>query len=138
MADATNGVKMVSDSTTTESFDNTFVNWSEPPSVVYLESICKSGVSTNKTCGGVKSAASNIIIEGQTVKVFKSNMLAVGGDSGGPVYKPSTSGNVLVGLVTAAGVENGQTVSYITRILDIRDMYSINLYTTNTTTKVAN
>lgn len=135
---ATNGVKIAPGSGTIEDFDNTFVNWSEPPSVVYLESICKSGVSTDKTCGGVKSGTSNVIIKGQVVKVFRSDLYAVGGDSGGPVYKPSTSGNVLVGLVTGGGLENGKNVSFITKVLDIRDMYDINLYTTNSNTKVAN
>lgn len=135
---ATNGMKITAGSGTNEVFDNHFVNWSEPPSLAYLESICKSGVSTNKTCGGVKSVASNVIIQGQTVRVFKSDMHVIGGDSGGPVYKPSTSGNVLVGLVTGSGRENGKNISYITKALDIRNMYNINLYTTNANTKVAN
>lgn len=50
---ATNGVKISDDTSTSETFDNKFVSWSEVPSVVELNSICKSGIKTNKTCGKI-------------------------------------------------------------------------------------
>lgn len=68
------------------------------------------------------------------LKVVKTTLSATHTDSGGPVYKPSSNGNVLVGLITGGSGSD----TYITRVYDIRDLYNVNLYTTNEVRKVAN
>lgn len=122
----------------TEVFDNKFVGWKG----MYIGmSVCKSGITTNKTCGTIHS---NQIMEigGKTYKMTlvesdNGGMFADGGDSGSPVYQADSSGNYLTGILSGRIGANNQ-YGLIVDILGVRDTYGVSLYTTSAITPITN
>ncbi|QTD39468.1 S1 family peptidase [Sporosarcina sp. Te-1] len=136
----TNGIKVVSDSSSSEEFDNKLID-AQSTTPAFSKVVCRAGISTAKTCGRViqKGVVLNIFDDGLTRKVSvvrpdTPGAYSTGGDSGGPVYQASTSGNILTGVHVGSGSEN----AYFTDIKDGLNLYDAFLYTSGTRTKVAN
>lgn len=138
---ATNGIKVVSDDSASEEFDNYFVN-AASTSPAFSQVICRVGISTPKTCGRViqKGFVSNNWENPPFTRIVSvvvpddwANYSAKG-DSGGAIYRPSANGNVLTGIHVGK-LENGHPV--FTDIIDVFNHYDLFLYTSSTPLKVA-
>ncbi|KAA0966249.1 hypothetical protein FQ087_08420 [Sporosarcina sp. ANT_H38] len=139
---ATNGIKVVSDGSTSEVFDNHFIN-AASTSPAFSQVICRVGISTPKACGRViqKGFVSNNWEKPPFTRIVSvvvpddSANYSAGGDSGGAIYRPSSNGNVLTGIHVGK-LGNGNPV--FTDIIDVFNHYDLFLYTSSTPLKVAN
>ncbi|WP_341300601.1 trypsin-like serine protease [Lysinibacillus sp. FSL H8-0500] len=137
---ATNGIRISTDNSTLEIFDNKLIA-ADSTSPAFSQVVCRAGIITTKQCGRViqKGAITNNWADGKTRKVSivvpdDSSGFGTNGDSGGPVYRPNTTGNTLTGVLV------GGNASYtcFTDIMDGLNYYSAYLYTSNSIVKVAN
>lgn len=135
---ATNGIKVsYGTNNTSELFDNKFIGWKRMSKGM---AVCKTGITTNKTCGTVFSVNQVMEIEGVLYNmslVLSDDGRAFGdqGDSGGAVYQVAGTGNYLTGILSGRIGANNQ-YGLVVDVLSVRDNYGISLYTSNTNTSI--
>ncbi|MGE7113723.1 hypothetical protein [Lysinibacillus sp. NPDC047702] len=135
-----NGIRVATDTSTAEVFDNTLTAV-DSTSPAFSQVVCRAGIITAKQCGRViqKGAMLGGWPDNKTRKVFvvapdNPSGFSTGGDSGGPVYRPNTTGNILTGVLVGTSASNG----FFTDIMDGLNYYSASLYTSNSIVKVVN
>lgn len=137
---ATNGIRVTTDTSTAEVFDNKLIA-ADSTSPAFSQVVCRAGIMTAKQCGRViqKGAMLNGWPDNKTRKVSvvspdNPSGFSTGGDSGGPVYRPDTTGNILTGVLVGRDASN----AFFTDIMDGLNYYSASLYTSNSIVKVVN
>lgn len=133
---ATNKIKRWS---STDVFDGSFSNWTTMYDGI---DICKTGKTTNTTCGTVTNANTTVKYEDYpTFKVAKINgtNFSKPGDSGGAAFFQSGNNLYLSGIVSGNSTVNDKIVGgYVTQYRDVQAHYGISLYTSNTNYKIVN
>lgn len=134
---ATNKIKRWS---STDVFDGSFVDWT---TIYDGTQICKTGKTTNTTCGTVVNANTTVKYSGYpTFNVAKVNGtdFSKPGDSGGAAFYPYIGDQLLLaGIVSGNTTTNGViTGGFITKYRDVKEHYNIDLYTSDTNFKVVN
>ncbi|TQR27481.1 trypsin-like serine protease [Lysinibacillus sphaericus] len=137
---ATNGIRISTDNSITEVFDNKLIAAS-PTSPAFSQVVCRAGINTAKQCGRViqKGTITNGWDDNKIKKVSvvvpdNPGNYSTNGDSGGAVYSPNTTGNTLTGVHVGSNASYG----YFTDIMDGLNYYSASLYTSNSNIKIAN
>lgn len=133
---ATNKIKRWS---STDVFDGSFKNWTTMYDGVQ---ICKTGKTTNTTCGTVVNANTTVKYTGYptfNVSEIKGTDYVKKGDSGGAAFFQTGNDLYLSGIVSGLKESNGSIVGgYVTQYRDIQALYSITLYTSDTNYKIVN
>ncbi|MFC5591680.1 S1 family peptidase [Sporosarcina soli] len=133
---ATNKIKRWS---STDVFDGSFSNWTTMYDGV---NICKTGKTTNTTCGLVTNANTTVKYEGyptfKVAEISGTNYIKKG-DSGGAAFYQSGSTLYLAGIASGFNTVNGTIVSgYVTQYRDVQAHYGITFYTSDTNYKIVN
>lgn len=133
---ATNKIKRWS---STDVFDGSFSYWTTMYDGI---DICKSGKTTNTTCGTVTVANTTVKYEGSpTFKVAKINGtdFSKPGDSGGAAFYQSGNTLYLTGIVSGNSTVNNKIVGgYVTQYRDVQAKYEISFYASDTNYKIVN
>lgn len=134
---ATSGLKRAESGT----YNSRFSSWSN----VYTgQTACKSGITSQQTCGTVNNANTTVKYptETYTFKVAKVGGLnwSLGGDSGAGVYNNvSGSTTSYLGNVSGNYKQNGIIQGgYFTKFNDVRNHYDVSLYISTNNYKVVN
>lgn len=133
---ATNKIKRWS---STDVYDGSFTTWTTMYDGV---PICKTGKTTNTTCGTVKSANTTVKYEGYptfNVTEISGTDFTKPGDSGGAAFFQSGNQLYLAGIASGNRTVNGKIVGgFVTQYRNVQAEYGITLYTSNTNYKVVN
>lgn len=133
-------VMVATDNSTSEIFDNKLIAVSST-SPAFSQIVCRARISTAKQCGRVIQKGEirnnwddNTVKKVSVVVPDNPGGYDAGGDSGGPVYRPNTTGNTLTGV----HVGSNSSYGFFTDIMDGLNHYNASLYTSNSVIKIAN
>ncbi|THF75933.1 S1 family peptidase [Cohnella fermenti] len=85
------------------------------------ETICKSGVSSDVTCGPLRTPYASGSVDGTYLVGLRSAALySTGGDSGAPTYLPGSSGNhTLAGVLSGGNIVAGEQRTLYSHIQNV-------------------